>query len=362
VTKKYNCFYQLQKNNIVYLTHQFKDELMDTLQERIKNLSPDQRELLERKMDIINKNKDKNKILLPLQEGIPSKRRPLFCIHPPLGVTGYFINMVRHLNPEQPVYGIQSPAFYNIRPPFDDMTEMADYYLKAIRSIQAEPPYFLIGHSSGANIAYEMAIQLQNEQKEIPIIVFLDATAPIGEQEQIMNAFKDPNLIESDEAMFLTAWLVSLAYGQNLTFSMEDLKSCNSLGEKYELIAGFLKGAGFIPANADNDMVKIVLQMIANHTIADTKYHERFTPGGADIKYKGQTVLMRCTEETVWQGFDIISQADTSESSGWEHFCSGPIDIVGIPDSNHITMIMEPCVKDIADSLQHYLDKITPIA
>lgn len=334
---------------------------MEKIEERISKLTPKQRELLNKKVNEMNTNKEKSKILLSLQQGDKNKRTPLFCIHPPLGVTGYFVNMVRYLNPEQPVYGVQSPAFYNIRSSFDDISEMATYYIEAIRTVQPEPPYFLIGHSSGANIAYEMAMQLQNEQLEVPVLVLLDATAPIGKQDAIMDAFKASNLDENDEAMFLTAWLVSLAYGQKLTFSIEDLTMCGSLDKKYELIAGFLKGAGFIPSSADNDMVKIVLQMIADHTIADTKYYEKYTPNGAEIKYQGRTVLIRCTEETVWQGFDVVSQPDTSKSSGWENFCKGQIDVIGIPESNHITMIMEPCVKSIAEELQPYLDEITLI-
>jgi thioesterase domain-containing protein len=334
---------------------------MDTLEKRIDKLTPNQRKLLEQKMSAINTNK--SKILLSLQAGDISKRRPIFCFHPPLGVTGYYLNIVRHLNPEQPVYGIQSPAFYNIRDPFDSMEEMAAYYLDAIRTIQPEPPYAFMAHSSGSMIAYEMALQLKDHLNNIPLLILIDQPAPIGPLDEVMGAFMDPNLTESDEALFLTTWLVSLIHNQELTFTIVDLKSLSSLDQKYELVADFLKQAGFISKNTENDMVKTILQMIANHTIAEAKYREKYTPDVTEIKYEGRTVLMRCTEETFWKGFDLTSPIDTSDFSGWEKFCSGPIDVIGIPDADHISMVLEEhCVKNIAEKLQPYLDKITPIA
>lgn len=335
---------------------------MNTLEARIEKLTPEQRTLLEQKIKAMKKNDTKSKILLPLQEGDSLKKRPLFCLHPPLGVTGYFIKLVRHLDPEQPVYGIQSPAFYNIRDPFDDMSEMAAYYLEAIRTVQAEPPYTLIAHSSGAYTAYEMALQLKEHKQNIPTMIFIDQPAPIGPLDEIMNTFKDPNLTESDEVLFLTTWLVSLIHNQELTFSLDDIKSLSSLDEKYDLAANFLKQSGFIPKNADNDMVRTVLQMIANHAMADHKYHEKYTPDGSEVKYEGRTVLLRCTQETVWQGLGATSPPDTSKSSNWEKFCSGPIDVIGIPDADHISMVLEEhCVRDIAEKLQPYLDEVTPI-
>ena len=334
---------------------------MDATEKRIANLSSEQRKLLDKKSKAMKKNTRKSEILLTLQEGDPGKRRPIFFIHPPLGVTGYFLNVVRYLVPEQPVYGIQCPALLNIHDSFDSYEEMADYYLQAIRTVQPEPPYFLIAHSSGAYTIYEMALQLKKHRDNVPVLAVIDSAAPMGEIDAIMAAYDTPDLFENDEAMFVAAWLVSLAHNQELTFSLDELKSCRTVEEKYELMAGFLKQSGFIPMNANNGMVKVVLQMIANHTIADKKYFAKHTPDGSKIKYEGRTVLFRCTAETHWPGYEFTSPPDTSEFSGWEKFCSGPIDVIGIPDADHLTIVMEPCVKSIADHLQTYLDEVTPL-
>lgn len=331
---------------------------MQSFEERIANLSDAQRELLKQKMKDMSNNK--SEILLCLQEGDPTKRRPIFFTHPPLGISGYFINIVRHLNPEQPAYGIQCPALLKIREPFNSYEEMASYYLDVIRTVQPEPPYILAGHSSGAFTVYEMAMQLSNHVKDIPFILLIDAYAPVGEINPILETYDTPDLLENDEVLFVTTWMVSLAHDLELPFSVEDLKLCSTVEEKYDLVSAFLTEAGFLSVNADNEMVKILLKMIANHIMVDKNYFAKYE-NGVDAKYEGKTVLFRRTLETRWPGFDIISPPDLSDFSGWEKFCSGPIDVLDIPETDHITIIMEPSVQTIAKHLQTYIDEVALI-
>ena len=127
------------------------------------------------------------------------------CTHPPLGVTGYYINVVRHLDSSRPVYGIQSPAFCGLRDPFDRMEEMAAYYIDAMRTVQPQGPYLLAGHSSAAYIAYEMALQLEGQGEQVPLLAVIDSAAPYGPEGEIMEAFKSSDLYESVEALFVCA-------------------------------------------------------------------------------------------------------------------------------------------------------------
>ena len=315
------------------------------------------------KIKSIKENNKIRKFTLTLQGGDPNQYKPIFCLHPAIGAIGYIINMVSHLKPAQPVYGIQSPAFSAVRDPFDDVVEMAAYYIKAIRVIQPDGPYILLGHSSGAYIAYEMALQLQKEHIEAPLLVILDEKAPLPREKteaSIMDIFNKDDLFESPEVMFFTAWAVSLAHGKKLTFSLEDLIPL-STEERYEKTTEFLKHADFVPPDATCDIIRVIMQMYSNHSKADGSYLEKFTNPEAIEQYTGKVVLFRCTEETSYEGTDITQPPDTSEFSGWDKFCSGPIDVIGVPNSNHITMIMEPCVKFLGERLQSYLDDFAKI-
>lgn len=211
-----------------------------------------------------------------------------------------------------------------------------------------------MGHSSGAYIAYEMALRLEQQGKQASLLVIIDNAAPYGDEPGIMEAFKSSDLYESLEALFICAWVVSLAYNKPLPFSMEDLAPLPT-EERYGRVADYFKETGFLPMSATHEMVHTVLHMLANHSNADTKYHEKYTPlGGSEQRYSGQTVLFRCTEETHWPGYDIMSEVDTSPFSNWERFCSGPIEVIGVPNANHITLVSEPCVRTIGENLQPY--------
>src|ERR1700751_4964790 len=49
---------------------------------------------------------DPLRVVLPLRRA--GTQRPLFCIHPVIGVSVGFSSLLRHLDPELPVYGLQS--------------------------------------------------------------------------------------------------------------------------------------------------------------------------------------------------------------------------------------------------------------
>lgn len=333
---------------------------MTTLQERLEKLTPDQRKLFEKRLAADKKKAESKKIVLALQDGNSSGCLPIFCLHPPLGAIGYLINVVRHFPADQPVFGVQSPAFSNIRDPFDTMEEMASYYIQAIKSVHPQGPYLLLGHSSGAYIAYEMALQLQKAEEKVPLLVIIDQAAPLPRKTEgpsIMDMFKSDDLYDNAEIQFFTAWAVAVVHNKNLPFTLEELQPLSN-ENRYVVIADFLKSAGFIPNSAGSDFVKTILKMYICHSRADETYKEKFTQQGPGKPYSGKLLLFRCTEETAYEGTDIIESVDTSPYSHWDQFCSSEIDVVGIPNSNHITMVIEPCARDLANRLQPYLQEI----
>lgn len=103
-------------------------------------------------------------------------------------------------------------------------------------------------------------------------------------------------------------------------------------------------------------MVPIVLNIIAANTEADAGYHEKNTPDGSAQKYTGKAVLLRCTNDTFYQGFNITAPPDTSECSNWDKFCSGPFEVVGVEDTDHISLAIEPRCRALAERMAPYLD------
>ncbi|MFF2083373.1 amino acid adenylation domain-containing protein [Nocardia sp. NPDC058176] len=113
-------------------------------------------------------------ILLPLRP--TGTREPLFCVHPISGVAWSFSGLAAHLDPDRPLYGLQSPALSSAEPLPDSIEEWALLYLKQIRAIQPEGPYHLLGWSLGGVLAHAMAVQLQEDGEQVALLAMLDST------------------------------------------------------------------------------------------------------------------------------------------------------------------------------------------
>lgn len=114
--------------------------------------------------------------LLPLRS--TGSKAPLFAVHPATGVSWGFAAMLRHLDKERPLYGLQMPGML---PGGDEqlrattLTELADDYIAQIRNVQPEGPYHLIGWSFGGNLVHRLATRLQELGHEVALLAILDA-------------------------------------------------------------------------------------------------------------------------------------------------------------------------------------------
>ena len=110
--------------------------------------------------------------LVPIQTS--GLKPAFFCVH---GVGGNVLNLrqlARHMNPDYPLYGLQAQGLDGKRPCLGSLEEMAAHYIKEIRTIQPQGPYFLGGYSLGGLIAYEMAQQLSAGGEEAALVALLD--------------------------------------------------------------------------------------------------------------------------------------------------------------------------------------------
>lgn len=69
-------------------------------------------------------------------------------------------------------------------PSHSSILEMVSAYIKAIRSVQPQGPYRLLGWSLGGVIAFEMASQLNTLGQVVSNLFLLDAVLPIKHRPQ----------------------------------------------------------------------------------------------------------------------------------------------------------------------------------
>ncbi|KAG0198376.1 hypothetical protein BGX28_008193, partial [Mortierella sp. GBA30] len=122
-----------------------------------------------------NSHDDEYGVLLPLKP--QGNRPPLFCIHPALGLSWPYIGLAKHLHLEQPLYGLQARGLDGKSPLAGSVEEMTLDYIDQIRKIQPHGPYHLLGWSFGGTVAHNIAVQLEKQGEQVPLLVIMDSRA-----------------------------------------------------------------------------------------------------------------------------------------------------------------------------------------
>ncbi|MBF6350407.1 AMP-binding protein, partial [Nocardia flavorosea] len=112
-------------------------------------------------------------VVLPIRETGTST--PIFAIHARDGLAWSFTGLARLLPADQPVYGLQSPAYSDADYDPASLSEIADRYLSEIRRIQPAGPYRLLGWSLGGVLAHAIATALQATGEHIEMLALLDS-------------------------------------------------------------------------------------------------------------------------------------------------------------------------------------------
>ncbi len=104
------------------------------------------------------------------KEGTP----PLFCF---MGIHLY-LDLALALDGDRPVIAIHVNVPYRSGDPLPSVQEIADRYLRIVRTRQPRGPYHLAGLCFGGIVAYEAARQLEAAGEEVALVGVFDAALP----------------------------------------------------------------------------------------------------------------------------------------------------------------------------------------
>lgn len=111
--------------------------------------------------------------LVLLKAGI--EKQPVFLAHGLGGSVMEFFQLVKHIQIPHPIYGMQAKGIDGVDAPFDRIEDMAQFYLDAVKKLQPQGPYILIGHSLGGLVTLEMAQRLLANGEKVALLAMLDA-------------------------------------------------------------------------------------------------------------------------------------------------------------------------------------------
>ena len=117
-------------------------------------------------------------VLVPIREH--GSKPPLFLVHGLRGNVLTFYGLRQHMPADQPLYGVQANGLAAGRAVFVSILEMAEHYIKEIRSLQPVGPYFLGGFSAGGLVAYEMARQLHEAGECVQFLALFDSYVDVA--------------------------------------------------------------------------------------------------------------------------------------------------------------------------------------
>lgn len=255
-------------------------------------------------------------------------QRPFFCIHAAGGNVLEYYDLARHLGPDQPFYGLQAQGLDGKEEPHTTIREMAAHYIKEMRDVQPEGPYFIGGRSSGGTIAFEMACQLKAAGEEVALLALLD-TYPAGYFKLLPHGKASRGRMQQmlERVRAHAANLGELGFAAKLTY----------LANKLKYAPAKIKHKAYRRAYKMYERIGRPLPTVLKNIeelnfMAAREYLPQV--------YSGRATLFSATDLTA--SFDV--------EDGWRQLVD-ELEVHKIP-GNHLDMIKEPHVQVLAEKLR----------
>ncbi|MBD1847348.1 hypothetical protein H6F89_28865, partial [Cyanobacteria bacterium FACHB-63] len=121
----------------------------------------------------------------PEQSTPKTIKAPLFILN---GGFNQFLSgaiwIAQRLGKEQPCYSLHMRGIDGREEPHDRVETMAEDAIQAIRTVQPEGPYYLVGLCFGGMVAYEMAQQLRQQGQKVALLLTVESASPIPREKQ----------------------------------------------------------------------------------------------------------------------------------------------------------------------------------
>ncbi|MEM1369095.1 MAG: thioesterase domain-containing protein [Cyanobacteria bacterium P01_H01_bin.15] len=119
---------------------------------------------------------EEHSCLIPMQT--MGERPPLFFLPPAGGHMLVYERLANNLGPDQPMYGLEFQAPANDDAQSSSIQNTVSEFIRAMRQVQPNGPYYLIGLSFGGLLAWAVAEELQRRGESLATIILLDCAAP----------------------------------------------------------------------------------------------------------------------------------------------------------------------------------------
>lgn len=260
---------------------------------------------------------------------------PLFLVHGAGGNVLLYRSLGEHLAPNFPLYGLQSMGLDGESQPLRTIEEMAERYVREMRTVQPKGPYYIGGYCLGGTVAYEMAQILCREGEDVPLVAMLDT---YNYSRALKVSFRS---FLFQKAKFHLANLAHLRVIDMFRYLKEKIR----LGVGGELAN--LKTS--MPGSSNPEGVsRATSGAEAKVQAINDSAAENYNP----VPYAGQVTLFK-------PRFNYKFYPDPN--MGWGDLAFGGLDIVEVAVNPH-SMLLEPYVEVLAEQLKQRIAPNSPVA
>lgn len=241
-------------------------------------------------------------------------RPPFFCVHAILGSTFHYHRLAKLMDRDLPFYALQAQGLDPREEPLDRIEDFAHRYLAEIKRVQPHGPYSVGGYSFGSWVAYEIAQQLVRAGDEVRHLVLIGAGLPIS--------------------MHAPALCANGGFAQKYMSDFRKMLLEPFLTYEERLNGGF---DGWL------DRFLTPLQRVY-------RAHFQAIMAYLPLTFPGRFLLMETIEQRASDALIALG--------GWDRLAGEGVESV-LVSGNHLSMLEEPHIQEVAQHLNLYL-KTTP--
>jgi thioesterase domain-containing protein len=245
-----------------------------------------------------------------------------------------YVNLVRHLGPEQPVYGVQDVGDDLGRP----LAEIAADNVRAVRTVQPEGPYYLAGWSFAAYLVFEMASQLERQGQEVVFVGLLDSMSA-----GLTQAWPETRNVGSPLSM---AHTVAARLRRPFPVKKAELEGMDA-DQQVRYLVEALRANDAAPEGFGEENLREMCGVMDDRR----RSLEGYVPGW----FSGPLTLFRASispSEHEWEA--LASTDEEKRTLGWSQLTDGPVQVHRVP-GNHTSMNAEPHVRVLAQKVREAL-------
>ncbi|WP_193102747.1 amino acid adenylation domain-containing protein [Burkholderia sp. Z1] len=280
--------------------------------------------------------------LVPIRDGGPAA--PLFLLPGAGGNVVYFHPLANHLSGTHAIHGLEALGLDGACLPLTRVEDIAARHIERIWPLVGAGPYYLAGHSFGAQVALEMSRQLVAKGAVVKLLAIFDASAPIDSPAATYWQDWDD-----------TEWLVAIAHeigtflGTDLQVTRDDLVPLDPDGQA-GLILDRIGARGSWFADAGPDRLRAYLR------VYQANFKSHYAPQTSPLPVP--IALFRSTERDPgdYDPSPEIAQLRLDPAWGWSRFSALPVEVTDVP-GDHLTMLLDPHAGVLAAHVNQFLEK-----